>query len=307
MSFPTDTIQTAPATTGPNVPEESLATPTSFVSIHARRGDYSTRRIGPVTFEATNLRDAIAQILMAVQARSCRVFVFCNMHTFNLARRFPTFAAALSEATVFNDGLGIDLASLILFGNSFPNNLNGTDLTPALLMSLDRPVSVFLVGSGPGVAEQAAKVLKNRFRHVSIAGWHHGYFSASESGEIADRIREARTDLVLVGMGNPRQEMWAVEMAARSGAVMVCVGAFLDFASGRIRRAPRLVRAVRCEWLYRLAREPGRLAQRYIGGAAPFIWAILAERISLRHSDTSYVQLRFGGREEPRNNFNWKE
>ena len=240
--------------------------------------DGRMRRMGHTTFQLTDRQGAVSRILAALRSRSCEVFAFCNMHSFNLARKSPAFAAALSKATVFNDGVGIDVASRILFGAPFPENLNGTDLTPALLASLDRPTSVFLVGSPPGVAERAARKLESDFKFVSVVGCQHGFFTQSEGEQVVDRIRAARADLVLAGMGNPRQELWAAEVAPRTGAVILCVGAFLDFASERVSRAPRFVRAIRCEWLYRLAQEPARLAGRYLGGAVPFILAVLVEK-----------------------------
>ena len=244
----------------------------------------SINRIGKVTFELTDRQGAVHKMATAIRARSCGIFAFCNMHTFNLARRSPALASALSKATIFNDGLGIDVARRMLFGAPFPDNLNGTDLTPALLASLDRPTSVFILGSQPGVADEAARQLERRFPLVTVVGRQHGYFDRNESGQIADRIRAAQTDLVLVGMGNPQQELWAAEMAARTGAVILCVGAFLDFVSGRIPRAPRFVRTIRCEWLYRLALEPMRLSRRYLGGSVPFLWAVSRERLQRRAS-----------------------
>ncbi|MFT8246074.1 WecB/TagA/CpsF family glycosyltransferase [Roseomonas sp. BN140053] len=240
----------------------------------------SDRRIvNGVSVEVTSRQAAVAHILSAMRARSCEVFAFCNMHGCNLARRSPAFASALGRATVFNDGIGMDIASRILFGRPFPENINGTDLTPELLAGLERPTAVFLLGSPPGVAERAARALESRFPQVRVVGCQHGFFPPSEDGEMADRVRRTGAELVLAGMGNPRQELWAVEMAPRTGAVVLCIGAFLDFASGRVSRAPRLVRALRSEWLYRLALEPRRLASRYFGGVGPFLWAVLRERL----------------------------
>lgn len=236
------------------------------------------RVIAPVTFQWTLREDAIRDIIAAVNSKSCRVFAFCNMHTFNLARRSRLLADALAKATVFNDGLGIDIASRILFGTKFPDNLNGTDLTPALLERFGRPVSVYLVGSAPGVAEIAAAALAVRFPALTIAGCQHGFFDASEDERIADEIRIANTDLVLVGMGNPRQELWATNISKRAGAVVLCVGAYIDFAAGRFSRAPSWVRRLRCEWVYRLALEPTRMWRRYFGGAPPFLLSVLSEK-----------------------------
>jgi exopolysaccharide biosynthesis WecB/TagA/CpsF family protein len=237
------------------------------------------RVIGDVRFEVADRRTAAARIYAAITNNGNRVFAFCNMHTFNLAKRVDPLAKALSKATVFNDGLGIDAASLILYGEKFPDNLNGTDLTPLLLSSFERPVSVYLVGSPPGVADEAAKVLEKNHRFVRIVGCHHGFFEKADADRIVGDIRAAGTELLLLGMGNPRQELWATEIVGRTDAVILCVGAFFDFTAGRISRAPLMVRKLRCEWLYRIAVEPSRLWRRYIGGAVPFLYAVLLERL----------------------------
>jgi exopolysaccharide biosynthesis WecB/TagA/CpsF family protein len=253
----------------------------------AKRMD-SQRRIGQVTFLVTDQPGAVRQVHDAITARTCAIFAFCNMHTFNLACRFPDFAAALAQATIFNDGVGVDLGSMLLFGTRFPHNLNGTDLTPLILASLQTPTSVFLLGGRPGVAAKAAIALQEDLPNVVVVGSHHGFFGPEDAGPIADRIRNTGAELVLVGMGNPHQELWAASMARRTGAVVICVGAYLDFVSGAISRAPRLLRRIRCEWLYRMAREPARLSTRYVGGALPFLFAIISERIAppaLLHAD----------------------
>jgi exopolysaccharide biosynthesis WecB/TagA/CpsF family protein len=237
----------------------------------------TSRQIGAVKLKAARKREAVADMLSAIEDKSQRTFAFCNMHTFNLARRSPELEKALSEATVFNDGVAIDVASKLLYGKSFPDNLNGTDLVPALLGALDRPTSVFLLGSPPGIAEQAGRKLEERFANVSVVGTQHGFFSPGEGRQIAERIRASDADLVLAGMGNPHQELWAADHGHATGSVVICAGAFLDFASGRVARAPRLVRRIRAEWLFRLLLEPKRLAGRYLRGGFLFLYAIAAE------------------------------
>lgn len=246
--------------------------------MYERASSETGRLIGPVEFAVTDRQGAVNRVLHSMNKRESHVFAFCNMHTFNLARKLPELADALSNATVFNDGLGIDVASLILFGQPFPENLNGTDLTPAVLESLTVPTAVFIIGSPPGTAEAAGRALQAQFPLVTVVGTHHGFFPPEETDTLVERIISARTDIVLLGMGNPRQEIWAAEVAPRLKSVILCVGAFLDFTSGRILRAPRFIRAARIEWLFRLASEPLRLSRRYIGGATPFLYAILLEK-----------------------------
>ena len=240
---------------------------------------HEKRQIGPVSFEVLSQTSALKEISLAIDRQTSQVFAFCNMHTFNIALRKSAFAKALEEAIIFNDGLGIDVASLVLFGKKFPENLNGTDLTPALLASFDRKVSVFLVGSKPGVASEAATALSMRHANLDIVGTRHGFFDERESSLLVKEIRDAKTELLIVGMGNPRQELWATSVAAETGAVILCVGAFIDFAAGRVSRAPFWIRRLRCEWMYRMILEPSRLWRRYLGGAVPFVCAVAFEKI----------------------------
>jgi exopolysaccharide biosynthesis WecB/TagA/CpsF family protein len=93
--------------------------------------------------------------------------------------------------------------------------------------------------------------------------------------------------VLLVGMGNPQQELWLAEHLADTGAVLgVAAGAFLDFAAQRIPRAPAWMRSAGIEWMYRLAREPRRLFGRYVAGNPLFLQRVvreqLAERVRLR-------------------------
>lgn len=242
----------------------------------------SSRSLGAVRCQVADRESAVRMVIGALGNGSSCIFAFCNMHTLNLARQIPELAAALDREIVFNDGVGVDVASLLLYGKAFPANLNGTDLTPAVLDALPHPTSVYLLGSPPGVAERAGNALTRRFRNVRIVGSHHGFFDDSESDAVADRIRSAGTDLLLLGMGNPRQELWAASHAKRIGATVMCVGAFLDFTAGVVPRAPYWVRAMRCEWAFRLALEPRRMTRRYLSGVAPFLWDVARQRLGKR-------------------------
>lgn len=240
------------------------------------------RRIGPVTLEVTGRAGAVDQMRGAIRGRTRQIFAFCNMHTFNCAERSDEFAAALSRMTVFNDGIGIEFASRLLFGEGFPANLNGTDLTPALLDVLDPGTSVFFLGSSPGVAQEAALRLAERHPGIRIAGARDGFFDDEEAAPIAEAIRESGAELVLVGMGHPRQELWAAAYGRATGGVTLCIGAFLDFSAGRVTRAPAMIRAIRMEWAWRMALEPRRMIRRYLGGAVPFLKSVLGERRARR-------------------------
>lgn len=240
------------------------------------------RLIGGVAVAVTTRVQALKQLTAAIRSGSAVVWGFCNAHTVNLARTDRVFRDTLSQMTLLNDGAGVDAASRLLYGDRFPENLNGTDFTPALLDALPEGTPVYLLGGKPGVASDAAVALGRSYPAIRMAGSHHGYFSADENAQVIDDIRRSGARLVLVAMGQPVQESWAVHHAPQLGSVMLCVGAFLDFAAGRVSRAPEWVQSLRLEWVYRLIQEPSRLANRYLIGNVAFIRAVLRERAARR-------------------------
>ncbi len=127
---------------------------------------------------------------------------------------------------------------------------------------------VFYLGGLPGVAQRGADVIKARHPGVRI-GVRHGYFDMDPSGpdaaEVLAEIEAFRPDVVLVGMGMPRQEVWIARNAAHLKAcAMFTVGAAFDYEAGVQRAAPRWLGQCGFEWLYRLMRDPRRLARRYL-------------------------------------------
>jgi exopolysaccharide biosynthesis WecB/TagA/CpsF family protein len=242
----------------------------------------AARLIGGVSVIVTDRDTALTDLRCAVARRTAGGWGFCNAHTVNCARTIPGYRETLSRIRLFNDGIGVDLASRLLHGGGFPDNLNGTDLSPALLESLPDGTGIFLVGSPPGVADRAGARLTELFPNIRIVGTQHGFFTTEEEPAIATRIAESGTSLVLVGMGHPVQEQWAVRNAQRIAAPLLCIGAYLDFAAGIVSRAPRWVRKSRTEWLYRLAQEPRRLAGRYLVGNLTFLAAIAHEKWARR-------------------------
>lgn len=247
--------------------------------------DHRRCLIGPVSVIVSE-REAALQTITAMMDRlgtAPRIVAFCNAHTVNLARRDTVFVRALDSALVLNDGVGVDIARKLLYGAPFPANLHGTDLTSDVLANAPRSLRIFLLGSPPGVADRAGKVLAERFPRHTIVGTRDGFFDLSAEGlAVAEAIAVTKADLVLAGMGQPRQEEWALQFGAETGALVMCVGAYLDFTAGVVRRAPRWAQRVRLEWLVRLAQEPRRLASRYLIGNGRFLADIGRDYLRLR-------------------------
>ncbi|WP_368565366.1 WecB/TagA/CpsF family glycosyltransferase [Pseudoxanthomonas sp. UTMC 1351] len=165
---------------------------------------------------------------------------------------------------IVNDGIGMDLAALLVHQRRFAENLNGTDFIPYLCGRSWRPLRFFLLGGRAGVAEKAALQLIDGLGQ-QVVGTCDGYAEFAAAGDnLARQINESHADIVLVAFGNPKQEAWILDHCdAVEAPVMFGVGALLDFLSGSAKRAPEWVRTLHLEWLFRLSREPRRLLKRY--------------------------------------------
>ncbi len=167
------------------------------------------------------------------------------------------------DIVIANDGIALDLAARFLTGSPFAANLNGTDFTPYLITAGHTFKRVFLLGGAPGVASRASAALAAH-PGVELVGHANGYDDMQDEAALIARINEAKPDVLLVALGNPKQEYWLLQHRANLQVkLLVGVGALLDFLSGNVARAPLWVQRIHCEWLFRLLGEPRRLFRRY--------------------------------------------
>lgn len=204
------------------------------------------------------------------RAQRPTVLSFFNQHAFNLAWTDPAFAADLQRSDVLlRDGVGV-AACLRLLARDPGLNANGTDLIPHLLSAYaGRRAAVF--GTREPHLHEAVQRIEGY--GVQVACALDGY---GEEAAYVAAVAQARPDLVVLGMGMPKQERVAAQLAqwaadAQWPLLIVNGGAILDFLAGRISRAPQWLRRCRLEWLYRLGREPRRLWRRYLPGGVSFI------------------------------------
>lgn len=184
------------------------------------------------------------------------------------------------DILIVNDGIGLDIASKLVHGKPFIENLNGTDFTPRFLQGISN-ARVFLFGGKPGIAQRAADALKRDYQ-IQVAGVRNGYDEAKNSAELIAEINASQANVVLVAMGNPYQEQWIMAHRQQLAApVLMGVGALLDFLAGDKSRAPALVQRLRLEWFYRLCLEPSRLLKRYTIDIAVFLRLCLRQGKSL--------------------------
>ncbi|MGI6643904.1 MAG: WecB/TagA/CpsF family glycosyltransferase [Bacillota bacterium] len=188
-----------------------------------------------------------------------RLVVTANPIMIMNAQRDPEFRAILRGADlIVPDGIGLLWAARRL-GKHLPERVTGVDMVEALLRRKP-PLKVFLLGGQPGVSDRAKDAISGEYTGVEVVGTHHGYYEPSRESAIVDAIRASQADLLLVGMGSPKQEKLIWRNRLRLGArVAIGVGGVLDILSGKVSRSPTAFQRLGLEWLYRLAREPRRL------------------------------------------------
>lgn len=204
---------------------------------------------------------------------------FVNANLANMAYKDTLLRRSLQNFLLLNDGIGLNIASRILHGKSFPDNLNGTDFIPYFLGQCRTPLRVFMLGALPAVIDRAANAFVQRWPEHRLVGHQHGFFSKEED-RVLEMVKRAGPDLVLVAMGNGLQERLVARLVPDTALSAWAVGALFDFLAGNARRAPLWMRRSNLEWSYRLWQEPRRLWQRYLLGNPTFILRVLRERIS---------------------------
>lgn len=190
----------------------------------------------------------------------CQQVVTVNTEFVMRAQQHAEFRQTINEAAlVLADGMGVVWATHYL-GHPAPERVTGTDLLPPLARCCaQHGYRLYLLGAASGIAEVAAERLQELAPGLEIAGTYAGSPAPIEEEAIIERIRVARADIVCVAYGAPVQELWIHRNLPRLPvAVAMGVGGAYDFLSGRQKRAPRLMRQLGFEWLYRLYREPWR-------------------------------------------------
>lgn len=210
-----------------------------------------------VAFDALTLGEAEERADALLCSGAGGYIVTANPEIVLRCREDAAYAAAVNGAKlVLADGVG-DLCAARILGTPLPGRVAGADLVPRLLARLaERGGSVFLYGARPGVAERAGESLQSACPGLRIAGTENGYIS--DETALLEALEREKPDLLLLGLGAPRQELWMAENRQRTPAVMIGVGGLLDVFAGDIPRAPKAWQRLGLEWLYRLLREPRR-------------------------------------------------
>jgi N-acetylglucosaminyldiphosphoundecaprenol N-acetyl-beta-D-mannosaminyltransferase len=241
-------------------------------------------QVAGVPVDPVDTRDSLQRMVSAFGTAGAMQVCTVNLDFVVRAQADPEVKQILNQSDLnVPDGFPIVWLGR-LQGFRLKERVAGADMVPMLMaLAAENRARVFLLGGEGGSAEAAARRLKEQFPDLDVAGWHEpprASIDDMDNEAIVRLINESRADVLLVALGNPKQEKWIGRHRARLGvSVAIGVGCCLDLMAGRISRAPRWMQACDMEWLYRLAHEPGRLASRYVKDlwclaniAPPLVW-----------------------------------
>ena len=225
-----------------------------------------------------------AEVLDIIEGRPddrATVIAVCNVHSVMTARRDPKLRDALANADVATpDGMPLVWAIRWLYGAD-QQRVYGPDLMEAALTDTARGLRHFLYGSTEETLNRLGERIPTFAPEAEIVGTISPPFrdpSPEELAEHAGRIRDSGANVVWVGLGMPKQELWMESVRPLlPGVALVGVGAAFDFLAGTVRQAPRWVQGAGLEWLFRLAKEPRRLWRRYLFNNPLFVVILCAQ------------------------------
>jgi N-acetylglucosaminyldiphosphoundecaprenol N-acetyl-beta-D-mannosaminyltransferase len=168
------------------------------------------------------------------------------------------------------------------------NRLPGSDIVPAFCArnASNPDVRIFLLGARPGVAQAARESMNRKAGRELVVGAHGPSMNfvddPAEVDAALEMIEASGANVLLVGLGAPKQELWIASVRHRlpQVRVMMGIGATIDYEAGEVKRAPVLLRRLGLEWTYRVATEPRRYLMRYVR-SSKFLWWMLMDRLGL--------------------------
>ncbi len=239
-------------------------------------------RVGAVEVMAISEAGLLDHVSRAWGLRRGGAIVTANVDIVRAATRDPALADLITHSElVVADGMPVVWAGR-LAGTPIPERVAGSSLVYSLTERAAREDrSIYLLGGDPGVPEAAARVLADRYPGLRVAGTcspPYGFETTAEGmREVVGQVVAAAPDLVLVGLGFPKQERTIRALRAElPDAWYIGCGAGIPMAAGQFSRAPEAMQRIGAEWLYRLALEPRRLVRRYLRDDLPFAAVMLA-------------------------------
>lgn len=227
---------------------------------------------------------ALGRIVRVIDSRGSEYVCCCTVHTVMETQYNAVYRNSINSAYLkTTDGMPL-LWLAKKAGYSQSERIYGPDLMLNLCeISPERGYRHFFYGGAEGVAEQLAKEMQRLYPGLQVAGYYSPPFralTAEEDELVSQEIRESGANLIWVGLGTPKQDLWMAEHRGKFPGVMFGVGAAFDFHTGRVKQAPVWMRNSGLEWVYRLFAEPRRLWKRYIVYNSLFLLKLAKQKLA---------------------------
>lgn len=240
----------------------------------------TTLRLGRVPVHAVSMHQTLDLISLRIASGLAGYVLTPNVDHVVLAEKSDALVAAYRDVFLsLADGMPVVWAARLL-GHPLPEKVSGSDLVrPLLLRACRDNLSVYFLGGREGSGAEAVRRLALEMPTLRVVGVDAPMISDSAADAEAHaaflRVQRAQPDLLLVGLGCPKQELWLHRFAPQlKGTVSLGIGASIDFLAGAVTRSPAWMSRHGLEWLYRLAQEPRRLWRRYLLRDPVFLWIV---------------------------------
>ena len=254
--------------------------------------DYGKKNLLGIGINAVDYDAAVQRIVHAAKSKQCLGVSALAVHGVMTGVLNRQHCYRLNELEmVVPDGQPVRWGLNLLYGLRLPDRVYGPNLALRVCeRATEEGLSVFLFGSQEGTLEKLKANLESRISGIRIVGMCPSKFrrlDAREKQELVEQIRASQADITLVGIGCPRQEVWAFEFRKQLQMPVLAVGAAFAFHSDELSQAPEWMQRNGLEWLYRLAAEPKRLWKRYVFLNPAYVLLLGMQKLGLYKLDSS--------------------
>jgi len=211
-----------------------------------------------IPIDVVNFAEALARVKSFLEEdKKNRTIITPNPEVIMMAKKDSELFSIIEKADlVVPDGEGVVLAS-----KDLKEKVAGCDLVIKLLETATEQTTLYLLGAKPDVVVLAAKNIEQKYKNVSVVGYHSGYFDLDQEKKITEEISLLKPHILLVGLGTPKQEKWIAKHKNLPVNVSIGVGGTIDVLAGAVKRAPKIFIKLKLEWFYRLIRQPRRITR----------------------------------------------
>lgn len=237
-----------------------------------------------VNISCLRKQDILQTVFQWAFEERLRVITYVNANCLNVASANSTYRAMLNQVDlVYPDGISVVWASRFLGGSNL-EKVTGRDwIFDFCELAAACHLRFYILAGAPGVAEKARCNLLARWPSLQVVGASDGYFAVKSEAQVLQELALAAPQVLLIGMGAPRQELWlAAHYAEIPTPVCWGVGALFDYVAGVEPAVPTWMNSLALEWLWRLMVDPGGKWRRYLFGNPAFVARLVHQILSKR-------------------------